>query len=41
MPDLIYRQRSMDFCVATLFFMLCDMISSTTNRATDKNDWQI
>ena len=28
-------------CVATLFFMLCDMISSTTNRVTDKNDWQI
>ena len=24
--------------MATLFFMLCDMISSTTNKATDKND---
>lgn len=37
MPDLIYRVA----CVATLFFMRCDMISSTTNKATDKNDWQI
>lgn len=36
-PDMIYKVA----CVATLFFMLCDMISSTTNRVTDKNDWQI
>ena len=28
-------------CVATLFFMRCDMISSTTNKVTDKIDWQI
>ncbi len=34
MPDMIYKVA----CVATLFFMLCDMISSTTNKATDKND---
>jgi hypothetical protein len=33
-PDMIYKVA----CVATLFFMLCDMISSTTNKATDKND---
>lgn len=32
MPDMIYKVA----CVATLFFMLCDMISSTTNKATDK-----
>ena len=34
MPDMIYKVA----CVATLFVMLCDMISSTTNKATDKND---
>lgn len=37
MLDMIYKVA----CVATLFFMRCDMISSTTNKATDKNDWRI
>ena len=37
MPDMIYKVA----CVATLFFMLCDMIPSTTNKVTDKNDWWI
>lgn len=32
MLDMIYKVA----CVATLFFMRCDMIPSTTNRATDK-----
>jgi hypothetical protein len=36
-PDMIYKVA----CVATLFFMLCDMIPSTTNKVTDKNDWRI